>query len=158
MPVVKTIEQLRQELEAKVLELAKLTAYRDKLQAELDAVDRRVALIQGSAAPVAKRRGRPGRKPKAAKVEAAPKAPKAEKAEKKIKGRRGRRAKGGNLVDVIKQVLSGKSDGMRIRDIATAVKDAGYKSAAKDFYTIVATAMREPGAFTKTGRGVYKLA
>ena len=157
MPVVKTIEQLRQELEAKVLEFAKLASYRDKLQAELTAVDRRISLLQGKVAPVAKR-GRRGRKAvttTAAKDADAPK--KGKKA--KGKGRRGRRAKGGmNLLEYIKQVLANQPDGMRIRDIATAVKDNGYKSAAKDFYTIVATTMREPDVFTKTGRGVYKLA
>jgi len=154
MPVVKTIEQLRQELEAKVMELSKLLAYRDKLQAELDAVGRRISLLHGEKPAAVAKRGRPGRKPKAAKA-AEPAAPKAAKAKK---GRRGRRAKGDkNLLEYIKQVLADKSDGMRIKDIASAVKDAGYKSAAKDFYTIVATTMREPGVFTKTGRGVYKL-
>ena len=157
MPVVKTIEQLRQELEAKVLELAKLAAYRDKLQAELDAVDRRIRLLHGKAVPVVTR-GRRGRKAVTQTAARDVDAPKAKK-KNKGKGRRGRKAKGGtSLLEAIKGVLANQPDGMRIRDIATAVKDAGYKSAAKDFYTIVATTMREPDVFTKTGRGVYKLA
>ena len=45
---------------------------------------------------------------------------------------------------------------MRVREIVAAVQEAGYKSAAKDFYGIVATAVRGEG-FEKLGRGVYRL-
>ena len=39
---------------------------------------------------------------------------------------------------------------------ALAVQKAGYKTNSKDFYGVVATAVRE-GGFEKLSRGVYKL-
>jgi len=47
-------------------------------------------------------------------------------------------------------------DGMRVKDIMAAVRKAGYKTNSKDFYGVVATAVRE-GGFQKLSRGVYTL-
>jgi len=143
MPIVKSIEQLRRELAKKEQVLNKLQMRRDKLQAKLEGVDKLIAQMLGQA--VKGRRG--GRRAAAATV--SKKAPVARKAQ----GRGGKA-----LVDYVKQVLANKDDGMRVRDIMTAVKKAGYKSISKDFYTIVAATVRAPKTFTKLARGVYKLA
>jgi len=146
MPIVKSIEQLRRELAQKEQVLNKLQMRRDKLQAKLEGVDKLIAQMLGQ--PVKGRRG--GRL--AAAITVSKKAPVARKT-RKAQGRGGKA-----LVDYVKQVLANKDNGMRVRDIMTAVKKAGYKSISKDFYTIVAATVRDPKTFTKLARGVYKLA
>ena len=80
------------------------------------------------------------------------------KAAKEVAGAPTKRkeAKGKPLIGYVKDVLAKAKDGMRVREIVAAVQEAGYKSAAKDFYGIVATAVRGEG-FEKLGRGVYRL-
>ena len=58
------------------------------------------------------------------------------------------------MVDCIKGVLAKAAGGMRVKDIMAAVQAAGYESGAKDFYGIVAAAVRGKG-FDKVSRGVY---
>jgi len=57
------------------------------------------------------------------------------------------------LVDFVAGVLAG-SKGMRVKEVAAAVKKAGYKTNSKDFYGIVATTLRDK-KFAKVSRGVY---
>ncbi len=133
MPRVISIQQLRRELKRRESMLGRLQARRQKLVVRLAALDRKMEAIAGQAAGV--RRGKPGLRPAAR--------------------RRGRGGK--TLLDFAKQVLQGSS-GMRVKDVAQAVKSAGYKSASKDFYTIVATQLRDKRNFKNVKRGIYKLA
>ena len=148
MPRAKTIQELQKELDAKQVLLGKLQQRRDKLSARMGIIDRQIAAIVGESDS---RRGRRAAKPaKAAKAAKRAKAPKAAKVTR-------RRRDGKPLLEYIKQVLA-DSSGMRVRDIAQAVKQAGYKTKAKDFYTIVASTVRDPKQFANLSRGVYKLA
>ena len=137
-PRVKSIEDLRRELQARENQLGKLEARRQKLLKRLGKVDRQIAAIGGEARTGnGRRRGRPPGKP----------------------GRPGRRrrATGTPLPQYIQQVLAKCSEGMRAKDIAVAVTKAGYKSHSKDFYGIVAATLRDESAFKRVSRGVYKL-
>lgn len=131
-----SIAELEAEIERKMRELPKLHKQRTELQKQLDDLDSRIEALEG----------RP---------------PQRKTARRKATGRRpGRprgRSSGKALVDYIKDVLADVPEGMRIKDVAEAVKKAGYRSASKDFYSIVATALRESDAIQKIGRGVYKL-
>ena len=86
----------------------------------------------------------------------------AKKIAKKAKGKpakgaaKAARATGKSLVECIRDVLAKAAGGMRVKDIMTAVQAAGYESGAKDFYNLVAAAVRGDG-FEKLGRGVYRL-
>lgn len=135
-PKIRSIEDLRRELKKREAEIDKLLARRVKLAAKLETLDRKIVLLGGevSAAPAKSRRGRP---PKA--------------------GKRGRKRSGKPLLEYVKQVLADAADGMRVKDVMAAVTKAGYKSASKDFYTIVASALRDPKVFVNVSRGVYKL-
>jgi len=144
MPRARTIQELRKELQAKERAVAKLSAQRNKLVAELAKVDRDIAKLGGAteSGKVRKRAGRPAGRKKAAK-----------KVSKRRKGRKGK-----PLVDYIHRVLAKKSGGMRVKEVAAAVKKAGYKTRSKDFYGIVAAALRDDKRFKRLGRGVYALA
>ena len=140
-PRVKSIEDLRRELQARENQLGKLEARRQKLLKRLGRVDREIAAAGGEARTGnGRRRGRPPGKP------GKPGRP----------GRR-RRATGTPLPQYIQQVLAKCSEGMRAKDIAAAVTKAGYKSHSKDFYGIVAATLRDESAFKRVSRGVYKL-
>ena len=60
------------------------------------------------------------------------------------------------LIEYIKDVLAKAKDGMRVKDAMAAVQKAGYKTHSRDFYGLVATALRD-GPFLKVSRGVYRL-
>ena len=145
-PKMRTIQELRRELHRKELELAKVLARREKAMRRVAAIDA-VIVALGGEIPGAelKRRGRKPGQP----------APTPVADGRKIRRPRGR-AKGRPLVEYMVEVLKG-SDGMRIRDLMAAVQQAGYRSSSKDFYNIVAAAIRGE-QFKKIGRGVYKLA
>lgn len=138
MPRVTSIQELRREIQKREVMLGKLQAKRQKLVVRLSALDRRIAAISGETVAGVSR-GKPGPKP----------------GRKPGSRRRGRRGK--PLIDFAKQVLEGSS-GMRVKDVAQAVKAAGYKTGSKDFYTIVATLLRDKRNFKKLKRGVYRLA
>jgi len=135
MPRIRSIQQLRQELQVKEKEIGKLQSRRNKLVAQVDRIDRQIAALAGKA-----RRGR--------KLAAA--------GGKKAVTRR--RATGKPLVEYIQTVLKKARKGMRVKEITQAVAKAGYRSHSKDFYGIVAAAVRDKTKFRRLGRGVYKLA
>ena len=54
-------------------------------------------------------------------------------------------------------MLKGSPKGMRVKEVMNAATKAGYVSRSKDFYGIVATALREGPQFKKISRGVYAL-
>ena len=82
----------------------------------------------------------------------------AKKAAKRVVGTptKPKKAEGKPLIGYVQDVLAKAKDGMRVKEVMAAVQQAGYKSAAKDFYGIVATAIRE-GGFEKVSRGIYRL-
>jgi len=163
----KTIDELREELREKEGQVTNLRKQRRTLAKELDALDRQINALTGK-----RRRGRkpgpkPGRKPgrpakkatrRTGKKTAKRGAKKAAKrAAKKTTRRAGRRATGKPLTEYIREVLAQAAEPMRVRDIMTAVSKAGYRSASKDFYNIVAATVRDPKYFQRIKRGVYKL-
>ncbi len=138
-PKTQDIDELQRELEEKLSRLEDLKSQRDE-------IDREIADLMGVGRSRAKTRGKTGKTRK--------KTGTTRKAKK-----RGRRGRGGDkpLVEYIKDVLAQHPEGMRIKEIEQAVKKTGYKSASKDFYGIIATAVRDENHFEKVSRGVYKL-
>lgn len=67
------------------------------------------------------------------------------------------RATGKPLIEYVRAVLAKAPQGMRAKDVASAVTKAGYRSFSKDFYGIVATTLRDK-RFKRLHRGVYTLA
>jgi hypothetical protein len=137
MPRTKTIEQLRRELGKKTKLVARLEARRAKIMARLDGVDRQIAQLTGSA-------------PAGGKVRRAAVALTAT-------GRRRRAPRSESLPAYIVQVLSKAAKPMRAKHVMEAVSKAGYKTKSKDFYGIVATALRDTARFKKVARGVYTM-
>ena len=137
---IRTIQELRRELNAKVRSLAKLRAQRRRLATRTTALDRRIAAIEGGVPAVPKRR-------KAAK-----------KRRKKVAKRAQRRRRSGvkPLAAHMADVLAGSKAGMRTGEVVKAVKKAGYKTKSKAFHGIVSATLRTP-SFRRVKRGVYKL-
>ncbi|MFK7959780.1 MAG: hypothetical protein AB8G96_04575 [Phycisphaerales bacterium] len=136
--------------------IAKLEDRRGELVAELAEIDRQIAEFRPSgagrsagAATVAPRRG-PGRPRKS--ESAAP-----SRGPGRGPGRRGGRAKGAggkNLVESLREVLTGAE--MRVADLVDAVQRAGYKTNSPNFRTIVNQALiKHTDVFARVGRGVY---
>ena len=136
-----TVAQLRAEIARRQMGLPKLQKKRAKLLRTIGALDRQIAALGGLAERPAKRKGRPA---------------KATKAAKRTKVAKRAASSGKSLGQSIKDVLGGSRGGMRVKNIVAAVLRAGYKTAAKDFYNMVAAALRGDG-FKRLGRGVYKL-
>jgi len=130
-----TVAQLRAEIARRQKGLPKLQKKRAKLLKAVGALDRQIAALGGLAERPAKRKGRPAKLAKAAKRAT---------------------SSGKSLGQSIKDVLGRSRGGMRVKDIVAAVLRAGYKTAAKDFYNMVAATVRGDG-FKRLGRGVYKL-
>jgi hypothetical protein len=135
-PRTKTIAQLRRELRAKERALGRLVSRRKKLAARLAVLDRRIASLGG--ANPATGTGAGGRR---------------------SKGRRRRkRATGKPLVKYIRAALARAKGGMRAKDVMRAVVKAGYPTCSKDFYGIVAAALRDTSQFKRLKRGIYTVA
>jgi len=133
-----TIAELKKELAVRERRVAGLVAQRDKLAGQLAAVDRDITALGGE---VPKAGRRPGRKaPRGASRRPARKLPKNPKP----------------LIEYVKDVLAKSKLGMRVKEAEAAVRAAGYQTFSKDFYGVVATALRD-GPFDRVRRGVYKL-
>ena len=132
---VMSIHELRRALAAKEREAQKLQRQRTKLANRLDVIDGTLEVL-GSVVDIgaAKKRGRP-----------------------KATRRRRRRARGGSLVQYISKALAKAPEPVRVKNIMKAVQAAGYKSSSKDFYSLVAAALRDTDQFKRTGRGLYTL-
>ena len=120
-----------------------LTAYRAALMAQQADLQTQIdqlgeALDALGAAPTAARG--PGRKPRV-------------KRAGKRGGARGRRE--GSLKTYILRVLS-KGGEQKVKDIAAAVRRAGYKTGSANFGNQVSNALAQMEEVTKTGRGMYK--
>ena len=134
MPRKMTIAELKREIAARERQVEGLLARRQKVAKQLAEVDRQIAELGGEVPEAGKR------PPTAAPARRRRKLPKNVKP----------------LVAYISDALAKAKDGMRVKDVEAAVKKAGYKTFSKDFYGVVATALRE-GPFAKVSRGVYKL-
>jgi len=145
----KSIQELRRELLVKEKQLDKLLTQRRDLAARLAKLDKAIVALGGEAPQAKAPKARKRRKAKAAKRKAAPR----RKAVKKAK-----KARGKPLVEYIKQVLSKSDRPLRAKEVEKAVKAAGYKTRSKDFYGIVATALRDGKRFKRVSHGVYALA
>lgn len=133
--MARSIAALRKELESRTQELSKLEAQRGKLARQLEGLDRRIAAVRGTAP--------------------APRAPKKARRKKAAKKAPGPAA-GKPLAQYIREALTGSREGMRVKEIVAAVKKAGYRSSAKDFYGVVAAALHDK-RFQRLSRGVYRL-
>jgi len=134
-PRIKSIEDLRRELSAKEKQLGKLELRRKKALVRLSRIDKKIAALGGKPSEAGRldgRRRRGGRP-------------------------RGRRRSGESLAACVAQVLAKAGKAMRAKDVVDAVKASGYKSASKDFYGIVAAALRETPGIKRVSRGVYKV-
>ena len=105
---------------------------RGQLAAEIEAVDAELALFNSGVgvAGTAKTRVR-----------------------RKTRGRRGRAPGGGSLVDSLRKVMGKRT--MRIADMVTAVKKAGYRSSSSNFRNVVAHTLSKSKVFKRVGRGQY---
>ena len=166
---LRTIPELQKELAATEKALTRASAERKKVAAMLDSLDSEIAALSGGAAPAraTRKKAKKARKKVARKKVVRKKAAGKKVARKKVVRRKaaakktvGRAGPGGgpSLVVFIRDLLSGAKDGMRAKDIATGVTKSGYKTKSKDFYGIVAAALRDPKNFKRLARGVYTLA
>ena len=135
---VLTINALRRELRKSERVLAKLQLKRSAALRRLQKIDSQILAIGGrafaGAKTVAAKSARTGGFRRARK-----------------------RATGKPLAAYIKDVLKGVPNGMRVKDIMTAVQKAGYRSTSRDFYGIVSATVRD-AKLKRVGRGIYKLA
>jgi len=164
-----SIAALKKQLAEQKELLASLESQRASLLTQLAAVEKQIAKVSGKSKPGRKPGKKPGRKPgrKQAAKKVVEKAVKkiVKKAVKKIvkkakaskpRGRRAKGSDGGTLTTHVAKALDG-SKGMRVKEILSAVEAGGYKSSSKDFYNIIAAALRNKKVFAKVKRGVYKL-
>ena len=136
---VMSIQELRRRLAAQERQVARLTKKREKLSKELAKIDKAITAAGGPLSPTPDPKAR-------AKKTAVP------------TGRKGRkRSSGKPLINYILGILKGSPKGKRVKDVTNAVTRAGYVSKSKDFYGIVATALREGPQFKKISHGVYAL-
>jgi len=138
MPV-KSISDLRAELDAKERQLGKLRSRRAVVARELDKIDRQIGVLEG----------------KGGRVKAAPKRA---KAVPKRARRAKQRATGKPLTAYITDALKSAKGGVSVTNVVEAVQKAGYKSYSKDFYAIVAKTLLTDDRFKRIKRGVYTLA
>lgn len=129
-----------------------LSARRDALSAELDAVDAEMAGMDGSP-----RRGRKPGRPRKAKV-GRPAMANARKQTRKGKkrGAGGPRGEGG-LQAIIRKILSSASEPVKLKDLASQIKKAGYRTTSAKFGVIVGQRLSEMKDVKKPGRGLYAM-
>jgi hypothetical protein len=135
MPRFRTIAEIRRELRQKEAQVGYLMARRAKALARLAKIDRAIRAMGGEAPAAVKKGMGAGPRP----------------------GRRGRRRGGKPLIEYVRKALGKATGGMRVKEVQQVVRNAGYRTAAKDFYGIVATTLRDGRFFQKVRRGVYKL-
>ena len=151
----RTIRELQRELQARRQQLKGALAQRKKLLASLKALDAEIAKLSGDSGAAGPRRKKAATRGAKAKVKAKAKAK--GKAKAKAAGRPRKRARGRPLVEYVQKALAKSEEGMRVKDVMAAVTKGGYASGSKDFYGIVATALRDENKFQRVRRGVYKL-
>jgi uncharacterized coiled-coil protein SlyX len=131
MPRTKTIADIEQELAEKRKALQDLQAERKRLVSKLADIDGKIAKLQG--------------RPQQEKPAAEPRQP---------RRRARRRRKWANLADALADVLMGH-DGVKARDAAQMVQDAGYATTSKTFGATVSRTLATDPRFRRVSRGVY---
>ena len=71
--------------------------------------------------------------------------------------KKARRRRGKPLHAYIRKALSKAAKPIKVRDIEKAVRGAGYKTQAKNFYHALYTALRQDPSVRKAGRGKFAL-
>jgi len=127
---------LQREMQRREALVGQLVNRRELLAQELEAVDREIFNSSGGAGVGGGRGGRRGRP-----------------VTMRRGGKRDGRSRGGmSLVAALSQVLSGKT--MSVKDMASAVKGAGYKSSSPNLRTMINQALiKRKDAFRKEARG-----
>lgn len=127
MARTRTITELQAELTRKRGRLRTLRAQRNRLAKQLGQVDRQLAQLRGTAAG-----GRSS-------------------------GRKRRRARNTrSLADTLAAVLAG-AGGVKVADAARLARQAGYRTASRNFGNIVGQTLAGDKRFSKVSRGVYAL-
>ncbi len=153
-----SLADLKRLCEQKEAEVSSMAERRDELAAELADLDKQLAGA-GSGGGRA-RRGRkrragrrrsPGRPRKARKVKAARRLRRGRKARRGARGPRGE----GGLQNMIRKVLGGASEPMKLADLAQALLDGGYKTSSPRFGVIVGQRLSEMKDVKRAGRGLY---
>ncbi len=130
-PIGLSITQLRQILASRQSDLKKLTKQRKALQKQLNAIDFRIARLDGN--ETTPRNGT-------------------------ISSGRKRARNASSLVATLEGVLSAKGKPMNVGEIVDGVLASGYRSSSPAFRSIVnQTLIKEKKKFTSTARGVYQM-
>jgi len=150
-----TLSDLRRALDDKERELRLLIERRERLAAELDALGETLeAMLEGGVAA-------PGRTSGANSTPARRGAAKREAKRTKGATRAARggdaAAREGSLEAFIRAVLERVVGPLRVAEIVTAVKDAGYASKSKNLNIIVSNRLASMGDVEKVDRGLYQL-
>lgn len=116
-------------LDALQTHFAELTAQRDGIDAQLDAIRQAMSAINATVP----RAGAAGSGPKSTV----------------------RAGRAGSLKDYIVRVLRGRGGALAPREIATAVKKAGYKTKSDDLTKAVSNALSDTPGVRKVSRGQY---
>jgi hypothetical protein len=120
-------EALRRELTRRGRKLPALTLKLERARAKVAAIEAEIAVLNGPGGPGGPAGSGSGRK---------------------------RPRNDSNLVDALHKLLTGKQ--MSVTDAAEAVQEAGYKTSAANFRTIVnQTLIKFRSRFKKVSRGVY---
>ena len=129
-----TIAQLQQILDQRQSELTRLHKRRDRVQRELDDVDKQIARLEGRSFTGGRGRGNSG-------------------------GGGGQRARNErSLVETLEEVFRQTKGPMRVGDIVEAVQRGGYRSNAANFRGLVnQTLIKEKKRFAQVERGLYGL-
>ncbi len=137
-----TTGELRAEVQRR---LRALETKREKLLADVEAIDNEMASLDSLAAPQGSRtRKKAARKEKRGRTAATRK--------KRSTRRRARNSM--SLVDALKNAMGRKT--MGISELAAAVKKAGYRSRSANFQSIVnQTLLKHPKVFKRVERGMY---
>ncbi len=120
-----TIAQLEQLLTKQKNRLKELQEKKEKLGAQISRIDEEMASLKGTAA-------------------AAPK-----------KARRAPKREGKSLREHVIEILKASPEPMNAREIAGAVKKAGYKSSSKNFVTLVRLFCYKSDELQRKGKGKF---
>jgi hypothetical protein len=126
-----SVEELKKEIVRRQKALPKLIASRD-------ALDKKIAELQGLGEP-----------------QAAPKRGRRKLAKKRVK-RAKRASRPGSLSSKLVEVFQGKKS-LSLGDAIQAVLAAGYKTKSKNFATIVGNTLAQDKRFRRVRKGVYAL-
>lgn len=135
--------------------LSGLQSYLARLRSERTAIDQRIASIDAAVRSI----GAGGRtKPAAAPAPSRPAGAPAARATRRI-GRAGpgRRPPGATLKDFIVRVLGANGGVMAVKDIASAVRRAGFPTKNKALAKSVGNALAKMSNVARVGRGKFRL-